>query len=200
MSDSFKPQFPTELDDNFIPSRREIQRILREEECLVEGSDGMEYLAVEVPYVFTAGCEYILKKLGYEECEENGMWGYLPKTTDNPADDNFDTRFDKNVPYVCKENHPLYVVYKLSCASSEIQKQCKFCGNVVYIGTDTEEELKTLPYHWFAQSDAEDRCGMLNGVIKVVRDANLNGTKTAVVAYVDPRSNETMASLTVNIA
>lgn len=200
MSDSFKPQFPTELDDNFIPSRREIQRILREEECLVEGSDGMEYLAVEVPDVFTAGCEYILKKLGYEECEENGMWGYLPKTTDNNADDNFDMRFDKNVPYVCKENHPLYVVYKLSCASSEIQKQCKFCGNVAYIGTDTEEELKTLPYHWFAQSDAEDRCGMLNGVIKVVRDANLNGTKTAVVAYVDPRSNETMASLTVNIA
>lgn len=200
MCDSFKPQFPTELDDNFIPSRREIQRILREEECLVEGSDGMEYLAVEVPDVFTAGCEYILKKLGYEECEDNGMWGYLPKTTDNPADDNFDTRFDKNVPYVCKDNHPLYVVYKLSCASSEIQKQCKFCGNVVYIGTDTEEELKTLPYHWFAQSGAEDRCGMLNGVIKVVRDANLNGTKTAVVAYVDPRSNETMASLTVNIA
>ena len=37
MSDSFNPQFPTELDDNFIPSRQEIQRILREEECLVEG-------------------------------------------------------------------------------------------------------------------------------------------------------------------
>ena len=46
----------------------------------------------------------------------------------------------------------------------------------------------------------EDRCGMINGVIKVVRDANLNGTKTAVVAYVHPRSNETMASLTANIA
>ena len=81
MSDSYNPQFPTELDDNFIPSRHEIQRILREEECLVEGSDGMEHLAVEVPDVFTAGCEYILKKLGYEQCEENGMWGYLPKSS-----------------------------------------------------------------------------------------------------------------------
>lgn len=39
MSDSFNPQFPYKLDDNFIPSRQEIQRILREEECLVEGSD-----------------------------------------------------------------------------------------------------------------------------------------------------------------
>lgn len=85
MSDSFNQQFPTELDGNFIPSRQEIQRILREEECLVEGSDGMEHLAVEVPDVFTVGCEYILKKLGYEQCEENGMWEYLPKTTDNPA-------------------------------------------------------------------------------------------------------------------
>lgn len=83
MIDSFNQQFPTELDDNFIPSRQEIQRILREEECLVEGSDGMEHLAVEVPDVFTAGCEYILKKLGYEECEDNGMWGYSPKTTAN---------------------------------------------------------------------------------------------------------------------
>lgn len=142
--------------------------------------------------------EYVITKV--VEVTPNGKPTDSPKTTDNPADDNFDTRFDKNVPYVCKDNHPLYVVYKLSCASSEIQKQCKFCGNVIYIGTDTEEELKTLPYHWFAQSDAEDRCGMINGVIKVVRDANLNGTKTAVVAYVDPRSNETMASLTVNIA
>ena len=201
MSDSFNLQFPYKLDDNFIPSRQEIQRILREEECLVEGSDGMEHLAVEVPDVFTAGCEYILKKLGYEQCEENGMWGYLSKTTADSDDDNFDARFDKIVPYVCKENHPLYVVYKLGYASSELQKQCKYCGNVVYIGTDTEEELKTFPCQdWFAPSDAEDRCGMINGVIKVVRDANLNGTKTAVVAYVDPRSNETMASLTVNIA
>ena len=74
MSESSNPQFPNELYETFIPSRQEIQRILREEERLVEGSDGMEHLAVEVPAVFTAGCEYILKKLGYEECEENGMW------------------------------------------------------------------------------------------------------------------------------
>lgn len=93
----------------------------------------------------------------------------------------------------------MYAVYKLSYASTELQKQCKYCGNVVYIGTDIEEELKKIPT-WFTPSDAEDRCGMLNGVIKVVCDANLIGTKTAVVAYVDPRSNETMASLTVNIA
>lgn len=66
----------------------------------------MEHLAVEVPDVFTAGCEYILKKLGYEQCEENGMWGYLSKTTADSDDDNFDARFDKIVPYVCKENHP----------------------------------------------------------------------------------------------
>lgn len=59
MSDSFNPQFTNELDDNFIPSRQEIQRILREEERLVEGSDGMEHLAVEVPDVFTDVAEAI---------------------------------------------------------------------------------------------------------------------------------------------
>lgn len=122
-------------------------------------------------------------------------------TTTNPADDNLDANFERIVPPECKENHSMYVAYKLAYASTHIQKQCKYCGNVVYIGTDTEEELKTITLPgWFTPSDAEDRCGMLNGVIKVVRDANLNGTKTAVVAYVDPRSNETMASLTVNIA
>lgn len=119
-------------------------------------------------------------------------------TTTNPADDNLDAKFDKIVPTECKGNHSMYVVYKLSYASTEMQKRCKYCGNVVYIGTDTEEELKTM-LDWFTPSDAADRCGTLNGVIKVVRDANLNGTKTAVVAYVDPRSNETMTSLTVNI-
>lgn len=119
-------------------------------------------------------------------------------TTTNPADDNLDANFERIVPPECKTNHSMYVVYKLSYASTELQKQCKYCGNVVYIGTDTEEELKKIPT-WYTPSDAEDRCGMLNGVIKVVYDANLNGTKTAVVAYVDPRSNETMASLTVNL-
>lgn len=119
-------------------------------------------------------------------------------TTTNPADDNLDMNFERIVPPECKENHSMYVAYKLAYASTQMQKQCKYCGNVVYIGADTEEELKKLPT-WFTPSDAEDMCGMLNGVIKVVRDANLNGTKTAVVAYVDPRSNETMTSLTVNI-
>lgn len=122
-------------------------------------------------------------------------------TTANHADDNLDANFERIVPPECKENHPMYVAYKLAYASTQIQKQCKYCGNMVYIGTDTEEELKKIPIPtWFTPSDAEDKCGILNGVIKVVRDTNLNGTKTAIVAYVDPRSNETMASLTVNIA
>jgi hypothetical protein len=121
-----------------------------------------------------------------------------PFTTANHADDNLDANFERIVPPECKENHSMYVAYKLAYASTQIQKQCKYCGNMVYIGTDTEEELKKIPT-WFTPSDAEDRCGTLNGVIKVVRDANLNGTKTAVIAYVDTRSNETMASLTVNI-
>ena len=74
-------------------------------------------------------------------------------TTTNPADDNLDANFEKIVPPECKENHSMYVAYKLAYASTHIQKQCKYCGNVVYIGTDTEEELKKIPT-WFTPSDA----------------------------------------------
>lgn len=68
-----------------------------------------------------------------------------------------------------------YTAIKLIKGSDEVREICGIAANIIVIGRQVKERLELLNNETcYRPVDADDMCGWLNGVIKVVHDSGLD--------------------------